>query len=380
MLYKFLQEGDKKMKQLKCEMCGSADLLKQDGVFVCQSCGTKYSVEDAKKMMVEGTVDVQGTVKVDSSEDLKKLYQAARNARETGDDATALKHYENISAKDPDSWEALFYLVILKTKSIKNGEIASSAIGVANSLNKVFRLIKENISDEKEQKKCVKEVVNQCLETSVRLLFASESFYKTVTKGNGLIALTGVIGAASSLNSTGNALVENQERYSFVADIMCACGDNIERYFDLQDKDYKEYAVLSWKQVLEFVLIYKTKHGAYIYDKNKQERYINKIKEYDPSYSVKSVKELKQEAIKEIQSKSAVNTSAGWGKFKTICMMIFCLFPITGSIISGLYLNEQKKGFSSNLNIKVAKITLLINIILTILTIICVPILIYFTI
>lgn len=368
------------MKQLKCEMCGSADLVKQDGVFVCQSCGTKYSVEDAKKMMVEGTVDVQGTVKVDSSEDLKKLYQAARNARETGDDATALKHYENISAKDPDSWEALFYLVILKTKSIKNGEIASSAIGVANSLNKVFRLIKENISDEKEQKKCVKEVVNQCLETSVRLLFASESFYKTVTKGNGLIALTGVIGAASSLNSTGNALVENQERYSFVADIMCACGDNIERYFDLQDKDYKEYAVLSWKQVLEFVLIYKTKHGAYIYDKNKQERYINKIKEYDPSYSVKSVKELKQEAIKEIQSKSAVNTSAGWGKFKTICMIIFCLFPITGSIISGLYLNEQKKGFSSNLNIKVAKITLLINIILTILTIICVPILIYFTI
>ena len=44
------------MKQLTCEMCGSTDLMKQDGVFVCQSCGTKYSVEEAKKMMVEGTV------------------------------------------------------------------------------------------------------------------------------------------------------------------------------------------------------------------------------------------------------------------------------------------------------------------------------------
>ena len=46
------------MKRLTCEMCGSTDLIKQDGVFVCQTCGCKYSIEEAKKMMVEGTVDV----------------------------------------------------------------------------------------------------------------------------------------------------------------------------------------------------------------------------------------------------------------------------------------------------------------------------------
>lgn len=55
------------MKQLTCEMCGSTELMKQDGVFVCQTCGTKYSVEEAKKMMVEGTVEVKGTVKVDNT-------------------------------------------------------------------------------------------------------------------------------------------------------------------------------------------------------------------------------------------------------------------------------------------------------------------------
>lgn len=49
------------MKQLSCEMCGSTDLLKTDGVFVCQNCGCKYSVEEAKKMMVEGVVQVEGT-------------------------------------------------------------------------------------------------------------------------------------------------------------------------------------------------------------------------------------------------------------------------------------------------------------------------------
>ena len=41
------------MKQLTCEMCGSTDLIKQDGVFVCQSCGCKYSVEEAKKIFSE---------------------------------------------------------------------------------------------------------------------------------------------------------------------------------------------------------------------------------------------------------------------------------------------------------------------------------------
>ena len=41
------------MKRLVCEMCGGTDLIKQDGVFVCQSCGCKYSVEEARKMLKE---------------------------------------------------------------------------------------------------------------------------------------------------------------------------------------------------------------------------------------------------------------------------------------------------------------------------------------
>lgn len=68
------------MKQLTCEMCGGTDLLKQEGVFVCQTCGCKYSVEEAKKMMVEGTVEVQGTVKIDKSENYDNLLKLAREA------------------------------------------------------------------------------------------------------------------------------------------------------------------------------------------------------------------------------------------------------------------------------------------------------------
>ena len=30
------------MKALVCEMCGSNDIVKKDGLFVCQFCGVKY--------------------------------------------------------------------------------------------------------------------------------------------------------------------------------------------------------------------------------------------------------------------------------------------------------------------------------------------------
>lgn len=37
------------MRQLTCEMCGGTDLVKDGGVFICQTCGCKYTVEEAKK-------------------------------------------------------------------------------------------------------------------------------------------------------------------------------------------------------------------------------------------------------------------------------------------------------------------------------------------
>lgn len=41
------------MKTIVCEICGNNNLIKQDGMFMCQSCGTKYSVEEVKNLIVE---------------------------------------------------------------------------------------------------------------------------------------------------------------------------------------------------------------------------------------------------------------------------------------------------------------------------------------
>lgn len=49
------------MKAMVCEMCGSKDFVKQDGLFVCQFCGCKYSTEEARKLFnTDGKVEVDG--------------------------------------------------------------------------------------------------------------------------------------------------------------------------------------------------------------------------------------------------------------------------------------------------------------------------------
>jgi uncharacterized Zn finger protein (UPF0148 family) len=87
------------MKTLACEMCGSTNLIKQDGVFVCQSCGTKYTVEEAKKMMIAGTVNVRVTNEK-AFDHAKSLYAANRLE-------DALEEIKKYIKENPTNLEAL---------------------------------------------------------------------------------------------------------------------------------------------------------------------------------------------------------------------------------------------------------------------------------
>lgn len=97
------------MGKIICEMCGNSDLLKEGDYFVCQFCSAKYTVEDAKKMMIEGTVDVQGTVKVDNSDFIQKYLQNARRAKQKEDWEEVTKYYNLVEQNDPKNIEAIFY-------------------------------------------------------------------------------------------------------------------------------------------------------------------------------------------------------------------------------------------------------------------------------
>ena len=94
------------MKRLTCEVCGSTDLIKEDGVFVCQSCGCKYTIEEVRKMMVEGTVEVQGEVKITNSAQLSNLLKMAHSAYDSKNYAKAEEFCDQIIAMDDRNYEA----------------------------------------------------------------------------------------------------------------------------------------------------------------------------------------------------------------------------------------------------------------------------------
>lgn len=121
------------MKAMICEMCGNNNLIKQDGVYVCQYCGTKYSVEEAKKLI--------GAVTIDRSEETKKMLVLARRARENNNSANAEKYYSMVLQDDPENWEATFFQVYYQAKQCTIAEISSAAISIQNIIPDTLRLI-----------------------------------------------------------------------------------------------------------------------------------------------------------------------------------------------------------------------------------------------
>ena len=97
------------MKKLICEMCGDANLIKDNGVFVCQSCGCKYTFEEAKKMMIDGIVEVTGTVKVDNTEQIENMLVNARRLYKDERFKEAQTLYQQVLAVDRNNVEAILY-------------------------------------------------------------------------------------------------------------------------------------------------------------------------------------------------------------------------------------------------------------------------------
>ena len=212
------------MKRLTCEMCGSTDLIKQDGVFVCQTCGCKYSIEEAKKMMVEGTVDVSGsTVKIDNERKIENLRTLADRAKAEGDTETAAKYFEELLKEDPNNWEANFYTIYYAAHNIKIAQIGSAANRVSNIIDTVFGLIKETLATQEEQNAAKEEVAGAVLN------FAS---YLIPNATNHL---------GDSLESMHEAL----ENWMVPIGLMCLhLGDSVIKYFEDYEMAEKIYGVV----------------------------------------------------------------------------------------------------------------------------------------
>lgn len=232
-------------------------------------------------------------------ERLENLFIAARNARETSDEETAIKHYEAISTLAPNNWEALFYLVVLKTKNIKYGEISNAAISVSNCLPKVFELINTTIDDEQKKKEAVAEVEEQCGETAGWLVRASGNFYNNITQNDPDFSL---ITLAVRMDAKRHARYESAQRAVFIGNMLRVCGDCIESVFGLEDTFYQELAVDCWEAMMLLHTGHIKQYKVAVFNDETVKLICDKIRRYDASFEMPKIKatEKRDYAVKLI--------------------------------------------------------------------------------
>ncbi len=140
------------MKKIVCEMCDGIEFAKADGMFVCQGCGTKYSAEEAKKLMVEVEGDVQDNVKVENTATVEKYLASARRAKQKEDWKETEKYYSMVEQEDPTNIEAIFYGTFAQVKlAMLEAESREKRQGVFNVMEKSVSIIGDNYNNTNEE-------------------------------------------------------------------------------------------------------------------------------------------------------------------------------------------------------------------------------------
>lgn len=251
------------MKSLTCEMCGGTDLLKQDGVFVCQNCGVKYSIEEAKKMMIEGTVEVAGTVKVDNTSFVEKYLQNARRAMQKEDWEETEKYYNLVEQNDPTNIEAIFYSAYGKAKnSLINSDIFKRQ-ATFKVLTNSISIIDDNFDVKKESEN--RKLVEQMSRDIIKM--AKSSYVYTQTSTN--------YGTYNNRSKTEALFVTLNEEF-------CRTLENIAK--KLRDKKTKiVYYKLAISHLENYIPYADTTHANHY--KNVIMTYRKWIRELEPGYT-----------------------------------------------------------------------------------------------
>ncbi len=243
------------MKAIVCEMCGSQNLVKEDGMYVCQSCGTKYSTEEAKKL----TVEVSETVKVDNTERIENYYQLARRAKEEGNSAEAAKYYDLIRQDNPNDWESTFFATYFASIQTNIAGIENAAYAIANSVVTSLKLVSNNAKNQNDKEYGCYEIGTYINKASTMLFTATMDHY-------------------SKYSTVSDARQEKENRVKAIAIMQITLGDTIEAFFSEDYEICKNISTNSWKLAFD-----SCRKAMVPFPKNKDE-YINKIKKYEPAY------------------------------------------------------------------------------------------------
>lgn len=142
------RKASNNMVALICELCGGNNFVKDNGYFVCQNCQTKYTVDEARKIMLEGIVNVHGSVKIDHSSDIQNLLKNADMTFNTNNYSESFKLYSQVLSIDPENAHAIFYRAISSAwqSTVKDCKITEVELAAKQS----FQIQHNRLGDSKE--------------------------------------------------------------------------------------------------------------------------------------------------------------------------------------------------------------------------------------
>lgn len=123
-------------------MCGSNNLIKQDGVFVCQNCLTKYTVEEAKKIMIDGPIEIAGTVNIDTSKKENNLVVLVESQIKAENYKDAYETSMKLIETNSSIWQGWLYKAISLSHTSKKNDYQFNETMVC--FDKAYELLKND--------------------------------------------------------------------------------------------------------------------------------------------------------------------------------------------------------------------------------------------
>ncbi|MGM9795661.1 MAG: TFIIB-type zinc finger domain-containing protein [Candidatus Aphodosoma sp.] len=289
------------MKPLKCEMCGSTDVIKQDGLFICQYCGTKYSVEEAKKMMPDTPVTIQGSVQIDNTNTLQNLYATARKAKEMNNINLAIKSYEQILTLDSQNWEPVFYSTYFSIYNNINSTFVNTAFIIKRCTTTVCNLVYKGV-EQNEQPNVISEIFSRLYELSIILKESTISHYSSIHK--------------SEQYQYKPKLKKN---IAAIASIMLNLGDVIQAKWKGCNEDIKYIGAESWVKGIEIFSSLESEFISWREYKNVVDNYKIKIKTIKADYKT-TMDDDQLSLVEEIDTTNKNNNTGG------ACYIATCVY------------------------------------------------------
>ena len=200
------------MGALKCEVCGSNDIVKEEGAFVCRGCGMKYSLAEARNLIVKEADAEAKEVVVADEMDVAPLMMTedktlvnARRAKVKEDWAEAERLFHLAEQQDPSNIEAFFYAAYAKARASLTDSDLYKRQATFRVLENSIGLIPENfdMTEEPTQSALLRQISADILE------FDNVSYVYNQTKnGFGVIVKTDSSETVTLFNNVNAAMIK----------------------------------------------------------------------------------------------------------------------------------------------------------------------------